>query len=124
MLLITLSAQTAVAWKPKQHVGLGHPVVDDLLEDDSHKVTLYENEYSVNSIIADAIADYPQYYLAGTWGPDAWIDMYFGQSFIHPDTKSEGGTTWSKDWQQHVFEQALICYLFPILQRLFHQLKI
>jgi hypothetical protein len=104
--MIVTSSNQVFAWKPNQHVGMGYLVLADLAADG--KVTIRGTDYTVSGLIAGAILNYPTYYLMGTIGPDAYPDMYFGQSFIHPDTKSEGGsnTSWSDEWLEHLLKCA------------------
>lgn len=107
MAIVVLSVLSGpvLAWKPNQHVGLGHILLDDLAD---HMVNIRGKDYSANNLIADAILTYPQYYLMGTIGPDAYPDILFGQTVIHPDTVSEGGdrVSYSYEWLDHLLASA------------------
>ena len=40
----------------------------------------------MTAAVRDAIVDWPEFYNAGTIGPDAFPDLVFGQSKIHPES--------------------------------------
>lgn len=90
--------------KPVQHVAMGDIVLGDMWFDNS--VSIDGIEYPVNAFVNEALHDYPQYYLFGTIGPDGYPDMIFGQMYIHPDTKSEGGTC-SYEWFEHLLQNVV-----------------
>ncbi|MEO8290843.1 MAG: hypothetical protein ABI649_07595 [Gaiellaceae bacterium] len=90
-------AGTAQAWKPPTHEkGVELPLlqmvtgntvtIDDISGDPTKAVTV-----QANPTIVQALRQYPDAYRAGVMGPDAWPDMYFGQSQIHPDTRTHNG---------------------------------
>jgi len=52
---------------------------------DDGKVTINNQQYTVNATLRTALTNYPDYYRAGSVGPDGFPDLVFGQSIIHPE---------------------------------------
>ncbi len=88
MLLVIVVTMVAMpplpvsAWKPNQHVGMGRIVLEDLIAD--NKVNIGGVDYAVNSLALQAIKSFPEYYLMGTIGPDAYPDIYFVRALYIP----------------------------------------
>ncbi|MBL8533161.1 MAG: hypothetical protein JNL33_04830, partial [Betaproteobacteria bacterium] len=85
-----------VAFKPYTHVEVARDVLADLTDDG--KITLLGRQYDVHPSILAALQAYPEYYFAGTVGPDGFPDFLMGQSVIHP---SDTGT-----WATRVLDMA------------------
>ncbi|MFY0522697.1 hypothetical protein ACN28I_05660 [Archangium gephyra] len=105
----------AWAWKPITHVYLAEKARAELIAQNGsislHQVDFYNRQqagligtYAVSSPIYQALRDYPQYYRAGVLGPDAYPDMLFGQSVIHPATDDDGSDT--EPWLRHLYTKA------------------
>ena len=75
----------AFAWKVETHLYFANEVLDDLCSDGS--ILIEDENYLVDATIATAICSYPQYYRAGTVGPDGFPDLMSGQGTVHPDLK-------------------------------------
>ena len=75
----------AFAWKVETHLYFANEVLDDLCSDGS--ILIEDKNYLVDATIATAICSYPQYYRAGTVGPDGFPDLMSGQGTVHPDLK-------------------------------------
>jgi hypothetical protein len=122
LVLITLAtASSAMAWKPPMHqkgvelplgieLGPGNTVtIPDVSGDPAKAVTV-----PVNATLKQAIQSFPAAFRAGVIGPDAFPDTYFGQSFVHPDTRNgndrRSGTghdeAISDEWLSYLWEQA------------------
>lgn len=108
--------EDAHAWKPPTHIfGVEDALADvgDGIVDvpDLHGATI---PVGAEPTIREALTKYPNAYRAGTVGPDAFPDIYMGQSQIHPDTHTDNDTkppqggetaqTWQ--WLEHLWEQA------------------
>jgi hypothetical protein len=111
------SSSPALAWKPKTHVFTAAEAVEEILAG-SNSVTINGKSYKVNEHVANAIRSYPEYYFGGAVGPDAFPDIVFGQSRIHPDSRCENGSkpdnecnfndgaSFTDDWLQHIYDEA------------------
>ncbi|AKJ01793.1 hypothetical protein ATI61_103508 [Archangium gephyra] len=108
-------ALPAQAWKPITHVYLAEKARAEMLSQNG-SVSLHQTDfwnraqmgligtYPVSSPIHQALRDYPAYFRAGVLGPDAYPDMLFGQSVIHPDTGEHGSD--SDPWLRHLYARA------------------
>jgi hypothetical protein len=68
-----------VAFKPYTHVETGKDVLADVLPDG--KVTLAGREYAVNPTVRAALQNHPEFYNAGTIGPDAFRTSHSDKSW-------------------------------------------
>src|SRR5688572_6179031 len=124
--LVTVSAvaaalvampRTADAWKPPTHLfGVDSALVD--AQDGTITVTRADGtspvDIPVNAMIVEALNEYPEAYYAGTVGPDAFPDTFFGQTSIHPDSRTANDThppvagenSESHEWLGYLWEQA------------------
>ena len=113
--MVTLSASSqALAWKPKTHLFTAAAAVEEILAG-SNSVTINGKPYMVNKHVANAIRTFPDYYFGGVVGPDAFPDIVFGQSFIHPDVRCKNGNlsgddcnfgagaSFTDDWLQLIY---------------------
>jgi hypothetical protein len=57
-----------------------------------------DHEFAPDSEVLTALKTYPEYYRAGTIGPDIYPDIYFGQMIIHPD-----GDSSAHQWLTHIW---------------------
>jgi hypothetical protein len=107
----------AEAWKPPTHLFGTETALTDALDG---TVTIPSadgtttTDAAVNDTVRQALTQFPEVYRAGTIGPDAFPDLLFGQSQIHPDTKTKNDTApptspdtaQSFEWLQFLWEQA------------------
>jgi len=115
VLSVLLVALPARAWKPITHVYLAEKAREELVANNG-SITLHRTDFSgrqqtsvigtypVSSSIYQALRDYPAYFRAGVLGPDAYPDMLFGQSVIHPSTEEGGSDT--EPWLRHLYSRA------------------
>ena len=105
----TAVAAPAFAWKPNTHIYAANQAISSVMAG-QNSVMIDGNNYAVDSRIANAIRNYPEFYRAGVIGPDAYPDIYVGQSRIHPDTRSNNGQntpnmadgqSYSYTWRSH-----------------------
>ncbi|HEX5744756.1 MAG TPA: hypothetical protein VFZ09_00855 [Archangium sp.] len=105
----------AWAWKPITHVYLAEKARAELMAQNGsislNQVDFYNRQqagligtYAVSSSIYQALRDYPAYYRAGVLGPDAYPDLLFGQSVIHPAREDSGSD--SDPWMRHLYTRA------------------
>jgi len=116
--LATAVAAPAFAWKPSTHIYAANQAISSVLAG-QNVVNIDGNNYPVDPRVAQAIRNFPDYYRAGVIGPDAYPDIYVGQSCIHPDTRSNNGKTtpdmgngksYSYEWLRHVYESGWSTY--------------
>lgn len=108
-------AQNAAAWKPTTHAFLANEVLLDLVDDGMLTIDIggTPHPFAPTAEVESALRQYPQYYRAGVLGPDAYPDIYVGQSFIHADTATEhdqmpdggGRTSYSWEWLEHLWNE-------------------
>ncbi|PYR22394.1 MAG: hypothetical protein DMF94_04905 [Acidobacteria bacterium] len=79
-----------VAWKPYTHVEIAKDVLADVLDDG--KLRIEGQDYAVHPKILQALQDYPQFYFAGSVGPDGFPDFTMGQAIIHPNDNATWDT--------------------------------
>lgn len=101
-----LSSSLALAWKPNTHLSTAGAAIDDILQG-SDSVRIDGKSYDVDPRVAEAIRAYPRHYFGGVVGPDAFPDIVFGQSRIHPDTP---GKSYSDQWLQHIYNEGWAYY--------------
>src|SRR3954453_3012689 len=70
-------------FKPFTPVQAGMDALADAIDDG--KVTINNQQYTVNATLRTALTNFPDYYRAGSVGPDGFPDLVFGQSIIHPE---------------------------------------
>ena len=86
--------------KSKTHILMANLLMEDL-KNGNGKITLKDiGQYSVPEEISQAILNNPDYFRAGSVGPDFYPDMIVGQTIIHP--KNSG------DWIDYMFHQFLL----------------
>lgn len=104
----------ASSFKPYTHLNSAGLALPDLSDD---SVTIGGRQYQVGFAVRNSIRNHPTYFRAGVLGPDAFPDIIYGQSIIHPDNRCENGAeelgdgdcssstsaTVSDQWLQHVF---------------------
>ncbi len=105
----------AWAWKPITHVYLAEKARSELIAQNGsislHQVDFYNRQqagllgtWPVSSNVYQALRDHPAYFRAGVLGPDAYPDMLFGQSVIHPARQDSGSDT--DPWLRHLYNKA------------------
>jgi len=122
----TFSLQDADAWKPNTHIYAAEQAINNIMA--GNNVVIINNgqgpqQYTVDPIVANAIRQYPQYYIGGVVGPDAFPDIYVGQGIIHPDNRCYDGTielaecklpgrgdTFTHQWLRHVYNSGWAYY--------------
>jgi hypothetical protein len=80
--LMLIAPATAHAWKPFTHNFTGEQAYADVIDDG--QITIANESYSVAPQIVTALESWPAFYNAGVVGPDAFPDIAYGQSIIHP----------------------------------------
>ncbi len=117
LVLVPANVPAAHAWKPPTHLFGTEFALNDALDG---TVTIPSadgtttTDAAVNATILQAITQFPAVYRAGTIGPDAFPDLLFGQSQIHPDTRTKNDTapptspdtSQTFEWLQFLWEQA------------------
>lgn len=98
--------QTAFAWKAKTHNYIANLILEEVQankQGSTSKINIAPyGFYNVDPEFYTALTQYPSAFRAGAQGPDAYPDIYVGQSFIHPrEGKSSG------EWLQMMLEDAL-----------------
>lgn len=110
-------ATPAGAFKPSTHVQSAFEAYDDAVDDGRLTFEVAGGapvSVPVSAEILDAIRAFPEAYRAGVLGPDAYPDIYVGQSMIHPDTRTDndrqppdpGRRSYTDDWLRHVWTSA------------------
>lgn len=82
-------------FKPYTHVHGAKLVLESL---QNRSVEIKGRRYAVRREVADAIKAWPQFYQAGSIGPDGFPDIVYGQSVVHPND--------SGVWLKHLFDRA------------------
>lgn len=115
MVTVLMLPSDAFAFKPKTHLYLA---LQSIAQIDACKITIEGVTYDVDIEICNAIRQNKSDYLGGVLGPDAFPDIHFGQTYIHPDRRcwydtnpsgdcSDGAdTSWSLDWMKHLWDRA------------------
>ena len=116
--------QVADAWKPKTHMYAAQQATELILQGQNIIILSNGEQYPIDSRIANAIRNYPQYYRGGVIGPDAFPDIYVGQGLIHPDLRCYDGTksdpackqpgqdgSFTHQWIRHIYESGWDYYL-------------
>jgi hypothetical protein len=98
--IVLATASSAFAWKPYTHVYAANKAVAQVVADDG--IVINGHKYSVRPEVLDAIRRYPEYFNAGSVGPDVFPDLTYGQAVIHPIRSGE--------WFKHVLVDAWSTY--------------
>lgn len=106
-----LSTKTADAWKPPTHLFGTEDALQDAVDGTvviPRADGLGTTNAPVNPTIQQALQQYPKAYRAGAIGPDAFPDLLFGQSQIHPDTTDGPSpeTAQTFEWLDHLWTRA------------------
>jgi hypothetical protein len=107
-------APPAHAWKPITHVYLAEEAREAMVAQGGRisieEVDFWRRDvvgpvgtYPISSEVYQALRDYPSYFRAGVLGPDAYPDMIFGQTVIHPNELAASG---ANRWLSHLYSQA------------------
>jgi hypothetical protein len=108
----------AWAWKPITHVYLAEKARAELIAQNGsislHQVDFFNHQqagligtWPVSGHVYQALRDYPAYFRAGVLGPDAYPDMLFGQSVIHPARDNTGiGGSDTEPWLRYLYSKA------------------
>lgn len=112
-------ARPAHAWKPNTHMFAANLAVQPILNG-QNTIVIDGQSYAVDPRIAGAIRNFPTYYRGGVVGPDAFPDIFVGQSRIHPDNRAGNGAepgagngpghSFSHEWLSHVYEAGWAYY--------------
>ena len=92
------------AWKTKTHNYTAQLLMQEMQANYMNGAYYLEippyGKFMVPHEFANAIMEYPAAFSAGSQGPDAYPDLYVGQTFIHPyDSELDIG---SGDWIEHM----------------------
>lgn len=98
--IVFLTISPVYAWKPKTHVLSANLILEELTANSGYLVFPYFGKIKVPDTYLTAIQTYPDYFRAGSIGPDAFPDIYIGQAFAHPQTKLKSG-----DWIKYLIDQ-------------------
>jgi hypothetical protein len=83
----------AQAWKPTTHLYTANVIADDAKDG---KVTIPPyGEFEIADS-AQQMLTQPDYYRGGSIGPDAFPDLWTGQSYIHPKTRAWALYLWDR----------------------------
>jgi len=117
-LMLGARPQVAMAWKPPTHLfGVAQALLEaqtgtgvSIKAIDGTTLTI-----PVNATIKQALTQFPDAYRAGTLGPDAYPDIFFGQGYIHPDTRTKNdenpganppNTAQTYEWLGYLWDKA------------------
>ena len=117
-LVLGARPQPAMAWKPPTHLfGVAQALLEaqtgsgvSIKALDGSTITI-----PVNATIKDALTQFPDAYRAGALGPDAYPDIFFGQGYIHPDTRTHNdenpganppNTAQTYEWLGYLWDKA------------------
>jgi hypothetical protein len=93
-LWIGLLSRHASAWKPTTHIYTANVIADDARDG---KVTIPPyGEFEIAEAAKQMLVK-PEFYRGGAIGPDAFPDLWTGQSYIHPKTHA---------WALHLWDRA------------------
>ena len=91
--LVVPPLSPAQAFKPTTHMTASQRALDSIVQRDSrYYVVILGREIPIDPEIGQALTRYPDVFLAGSTGPDAFPDPLFGQSVIHPS----GSNHWAR----------------------------
>ena len=97
VLLTTVTAVPAQAYKPYTHNWTADKAWDDAVDDCEVSVE-GAGELPVIPEVCASIEEFPAHYNAGVIGPDGFPDLTFGQSVIHPEQTGK--------WVRHLHDAA------------------
>jgi hypothetical protein len=105
------TAAPAHAWKPPTHLAGVEFALADATDGDGQLFIgpggSTRIPVGMNPIIQQALTQYPKAYYAGTIGPDAFPDLPFGQTVIHPGDDSSADRKATTDaWLTHLWDKA------------------
>jgi len=83
MLMIFTNMAPAYAWKPKTHVYAANLIIDEINKNNGYVEIEPFGLFQVVPEYYDLIKQYPEYYRAGSVGPDLFPDIIIGQTIIH-----------------------------------------
>jgi len=99
----------AHAWKPTTHVYTANVIMDDAKDG---KVTIPPyGEFEIAETAKQALTQ-PKHYRGGSVGPDAFPDLWTGQSYIHPKTRAWALHLWDRANQYEGAEEWAFTYGF------------
>ncbi|MEO6081293.1 MAG: zinc dependent phospholipase C family protein [Steroidobacteraceae bacterium] len=104
-LLLLLFTTPSHAFKVDVHIWIGQEVLNQISKQGTISLSL-DNKKIELPIPADrlaAVRRYPEYFLMGCIGPDAYPDVIVGQMVIHPGNPHHWG---SADWLRHLMDSA------------------
>lgn len=99
-ILVFMTASPVYAWKPKTHVLSANLLLEEIEANNGHVIFPYFGKIKVPDEYLTALRAYPDYFRAGSIGPDGFPDIYVGQVFAHPKTKLTAG-----DWIKYLIDQ-------------------
>ena len=102
VLVFPLLAQPVYAWKVKTHVYSANLILDEIRRNNGYVEIPPFGKFKVKDEYLQAIQSYPDYFRAGSMGPDNFPDIFAGQSTIHVKTKIKSG-----EWVKHLWNAAM-----------------
>lgn len=115
---VAIAAVPASAFKPSTHEQSAFEAYGDAVEDGVVTIPVGTDGATIDAPVDPellaALRLHPEAYRAGVLGPDAYPDIYVGQSMIHPDTRTDndrepvdlGRRSYTDDWLRHVWAAA------------------
>lgn len=100
MSMIIMTFSPVYAWKPKTHVYTANLILEELQAGNGYLTFPYFGQIKVPDEYYAAITAYPDYFRAGSVGPDGFPDIYVGQAFAHPKTNLSAG-----EWIKYLMDQ-------------------
>lgn len=101
-LIVTSMPMSVFAWKAQTHNYIANLILEEV-KSKKGKVGIEPfGDFTVAPEFLKALTDYPEAYRAGSLGPDAYPDIYIGQTYIHPKEEMTSG-----QWLRAMCEDAL-----------------
>ena len=106
LLLLTAAAEYAhPSWNVKTHVYAANLALADVVDNGKVWIPPF-GEFAVDPVLVQALRKHPDDYRAGVVGPDAFPDIYVGQSYAHVDHWCDDNAWIADDWIRQVFDAA------------------
>jgi hypothetical protein len=100
LVMVFMTVSPVYAWKPKTHVLSANLILEEIQANNGYLTFPYYGKIKMPDSYLAAISAYPDYFRAGSIGPDAFPDIYVGQVFAHPKTKLSAG-----EWIRYLMNQ-------------------
>jgi len=101
LLVAGLYSGEAKAFGLNTHLWIAQQIIDGL--DDNCRIQLGREKARFPTDVCQSIQKYPEYFLAGSIGPDGFPDIITGQTVVHPGVDDGWKTS---DWLNHLYQRA------------------